>query len=594
MYSVLENVQIIIALMKKYEIKDVVISAGTKHVPLVHSLEEDTYFRCYSVVDERSASFFALGIIEEKQKPVAICCTSGTATCNYVSAVSEAYYQHLPLLVITADRNPYYLNQQEEQMIPQREMFQQICRKEVMLPIVRDTKDFWYCSRLVNEALLELEHKECGPVHINFAVENDYPVYQGIVKFKDELPSVRRINRLTLESSERDWKEKVEKCYGKKILILYGQRGRLADEELQNLEQFAHKFDCVFSVDLLSNLHCFKSISTFLLNRTLSIEEFENVMPDIVITLNGNTVSELKGKLLHASGKFEHWHVSRDGEVSDPFRCMTDIIECSPEMFYKKFAELSDQERTDSYYDSWMNIYKKRREKGLPDNREIHWSSLYAVQQLMKRMPEKALFHIANSNSIRIANFFSLDPTIDVFCNRGTNGIDGSMSAFVGQAFSSKKLSFLLIGDLSFFYDMNALWNQYITKNIRIMVCNNFGGAIFHIYPGLTNIPTIDKYIAAEHDASVEKWAVSRGFYYLSASTKEEYDVNIIEFMNSYSDKPVLFEVFTDKEQDQREIKAMSSYYMDAANKLSRLVSERISPKTKQKLIEIHHKFSKR
>src|SRR5690554_3871005 len=184
MYSSLKNVQIIISLLKQYNINHIVISAGTRHTPLVHSVENDSFFKCYSIVDERSASFFALGLIEELQKPVAICCTSGSAVANYVSAANEAFYQQLPLLILTADRNPYYLFQQEEQMIPQINLFKDICKKTVTLPIVRDDKDFWYCSRLVNEALLELEHKEKGPVHINFPVENDYPVYQGIVKFE--------------------------------------------------------------------------------------------------------------------------------------------------------------------------------------------------------------------------------------------------------------------------------------------------------------------------------------------------------------------------------------------------------------------------
>ena len=157
MYSSLGNVQVIVSLLKKYDISNIVISAGTRPTPLVHSVENDIFFNCYSIVDERSASFFALGLIQQIQKPVAICCTSGTAACNYVSAAHEAFYQQLPLLILTADRNPYYLNQQEEQMVPQQNLFRDVCKKTVTLPIVRDDKDFWYCARLVNEALLELE-----------------------------------------------------------------------------------------------------------------------------------------------------------------------------------------------------------------------------------------------------------------------------------------------------------------------------------------------------------------------------------------------------------------------------------------------------
>ena len=184
MYTIHKNVQVILALLKKYNIHNLVISAGTRHIPLVFSAENDDFFNCYSIVDERSAGFFALGLIQSTQEPACIICTSGTAACNYVSAVNEAYYQHLPLVVLTSDRNRYYLNQQEDQCIPQLNLFKDVARKIVDLPIVRDNKDFLYCQRLVNEALLELDHKEKGPVHINFQIDDNYPVELGTFRFE--------------------------------------------------------------------------------------------------------------------------------------------------------------------------------------------------------------------------------------------------------------------------------------------------------------------------------------------------------------------------------------------------------------------------
>ena len=213
MYTNLRNVQILIALLKENRIRHIVLSAGTRHTPLVASVEQDPWFETYSVVDERSASFFAIGLIELLQEPVAIACTSGTAAANYVSAANEAFYQHLPLVILTADRNPYYRFQQEEQMIPQTNLYDDVIRKSVTLPHVRDDKDAWYCARVCNEALLELSHREPGPVHINFVVENNYPVHQGIVRFEQkELPAVRKINRLTHESSAEEWRKWAETC----------------------------------------------------------------------------------------------------------------------------------------------------------------------------------------------------------------------------------------------------------------------------------------------------------------------------------------------------------------------------------------------
>ena len=469
MYSNLKNVEILVALLKKYRIKHIVISAGTRHTPLVVSVENDDFFKTYSIVDERSASFFAIGLIEELQEPVAICCTSGTAAANYVSAANEAFYQQIPLLILTADRNHYYMFQQEEQMIPQENLYCDVCKKVVTLPHVRDEKDFWYCSRIANEALMELHHGESGPVHINFIVENDYPEIQGIVKFEVEnLPDVRKTERLSLEDLEEVWRERADFLKQSKILIIYGQHGPHTDEEIKNIESFAEK----------------------------------------------------------------------------------------------KFSELGKRTENHCYFEAWEEVYKTIGDNGSLNDIPVDYSAMYATQQFMKRIPQNALLHIANSNSIRLANYFSPKDSIRIFCNRGANGIDGSMSAFVGQAFISGKMSFLLIGDLSFFYDMNSLWSRYIGNNIRIMVCNNSGGAIFHSYPNTTNVPSIDRHIAAQHETSVKDWVISRGFSYYSAKNKEEFDKNIVNLFDETSSKPIVFEVFTDKDTDADSIRTILAPYI--------------------------------
>lgn len=570
MYSSLGNVQVIVSLLKKYDISNIVISAGTRHTPLVHSVENDIFFNCYSIVDERSASFFALGLIQQIQKPVAICCTSGTAACNYVSAAHEAFYQQLPLLILTADRNPYYLNQQEEQMVPQQNLFRDVCKKTVTLPIVRDDKDFWYCARLVNEALLELEHRDAGPVHVNFPVENDYPIHQGIVRFDvKQLPDIKKIERLALKDDDSRWKEWADRLRDKRVLVIYGQHAPLRLEQQKTIDDFSRKYNCVISVDHLSNLSCVKGLDTYLLMETISKETMQALCPDIVITMNGSSISKIKDRLQSINNKnFIHWHVSENGAVSDPFKCLPDIVECSPMIFFQRFAQFGDGcSEENSFYELWKEHLDKLAAKGSTLHFDIDFSSVYATQQLIKEMPKNSLFHIANSNSIRLASFFPLKNNISVYCNRGTNGIDGSMSSFIGQAYVSKKPSFLLIGDLSFFYDMNALWNRYVGNNIRILICNNSGGAIFHTYPGKSNIPTIDSHIAAEHTASVKEWAVSRGFSYLSARNKEEFEDALPHLMRVDSESPVILEVFTDKETDNIQKKRLIHYYREVTPK---------------------------
>lgn len=559
MYTNLRNVQILIALLKENCIRHIVLSAGTRHTPLVASVEQDPWFETYSVVDERSASFFAIGLIELLQEPVAIACTSGTAAANYVSAANEAFYQHLPLVILTADRNPYYRFQQEEQMIPQTNLYDDVIRKSVTLPHVRDDKDAWYCARVCNEALLELSHREPGPVHINFVVENNYPVRQGIVRFEQkELPAVRKINRLTHESSAEEWRKWADKLAASKVLVLYGQCGRLGAEAYSAFERFCMSYDCVVSTDLLSNLSGNGAIDTFMLSKAIGGAALEDLLPDIVITMNGSTVSGgVKERLIPYAGRFEHWHVSLDGEVSDPYKCLPDVVECSPEAFFSLMADLSPERGSFPYRESWLAAVRQA-EGGTPlICEELKWSAVRATQRFMARLPEGSLVHIANSNTVRIASLFGAGTSIDVFCNRGTNGIDGSMSAYLAQSYVSERPSFLVIGDLSFFYDMNCLWTSYVTPSTRILVVNNGGGSIFHTYPSTRNVPTLDEHIAAAHGASVEGWCRDRGFDYRVASASEDFE-GALDVLFGPSDRPVLVEAFTDKDIDAEELAAIT------------------------------------
>lgn len=593
MYSVHQNVQILIALLKKYGIHDLVISAGTRHIPLIFSVEEDKFFNCYSIVDERSAGFFALGLIEKLKHPVAIVCTSGTAAANYVSAVNEAFYQHLPLVVLTSDRHPYYLNQQENQMIPQLELYKDVCKKVVSIPIVRDSKDFWYCSRLVNEALLELNHREAGPVHINFPIDDNYPVEQGSFKFEiTELPDVVKIDRLMFEDSIVRWKRKSDELKRSKILIIYGQHGKLSSDIKAVFDSFCEKYNCVVSVDHLSNLNGKYCLDTYVLGSLLSRDELKSICPDIVITMNGNSITPLKAKLLGISGSFKHWHVSKEGAVSDVFRCQTDIIECNPSTFFAKFSGLENSTSSHSYFNKWKSLQNLKM--NLSDQPcRIKYSSVYSVQQMLANIPKGSLLHISNSNNVRIASYFPIDESVEVFCNRGTCGIDGSMSSFIGQASLNEGLAFLLIGDLSFFYDMNALWNRYVSKKVRILVNNNSGGALFHssYYKQVKTFPNIDRHIAAAHETSVRGWAESRGFKYFAASSKDKFDIAMKEFVKTDSKQPIIIETFTDKEIDTRQMNVVLNSFRTATEKNLTAVASKLPEPMKRQIKKILGKY---
>lgn len=334
MYSDLKQVQVIVAMMKKYKISDIVLSAGCRHIPLAHSVEQDPFFRCYSIVDERSAGFFALGLIRKLKKPVAICCTSATATNNYLPAVTEAYNNDEPLVVITADRNAYYLNQMEDQLIEQTEFFKGVTKKSVSLPIVENDLDFWYSERIVNEAFLELDHHGRGPVHINFPVE----IVAAPFTVK-KLPNVRKIERYEYPFNSKKWDSVKLYLEGKKILLIYGQTTISSMYTSQLIDDFSVKYDCFVAADHLSNLHSKRANNTFKVSNCLSMDSLNELQPDIVITMNANYVSEIKGWLKKNAGKFEHWLISEDGLIIDTYRSLTKIFQCSNEEFLKSFLD---------------------------------------------------------------------------------------------------------------------------------------------------------------------------------------------------------------------------------------------------------------
>ena len=564
MYTSIQNVAIIVALLKKHGIRRLVLSAGTRHVPLAHSVENDSYFICYSVVDERSAAYYALGIAKETREPVAVACTSSTATCNYVPAVAEAYYQHIPLLVLTGDRDPYLLDQLEDQMINQVNMYGNFCRKSVTLPVVTNEREAVYCQRLVNEALLELRRREGGPVQINF------PINQSIEQIADasapELPAVKSIFRICREDAEEKWQERAEQLKrAKRILVICGSGLPATEEERQAVEAFFEKYNCVFATEPLSNLNANGCVNTYLLGEAITGEVVRTeISPDLIIFFGNNYVSRWKAMLKYKKDLCRSWQISGDGDIKDPFMNLEYVFECSPAFFFRKMAQEAEGNRNN------YAIYKKVRAMAesvqLPSctaiiqeinrNRkpneqipENYLSAFRALRILTSQLPPKSLLHLSILNSTRISQMFRLPEDTAVYSNIGTDGIDGCMSTFLGQAQASERPCFLVIGDLSFFYDMNSVSIRNIGKNVHILLINNGGGAEFYFSMGPKLLPNIDRHISAAHHHTAKAWVEDNGFRYLSARSLEEYESGIKDFIRE-DQGPVLMEIFTDKLND--------------------------------------------
>lgn len=545
MYSQLKSIQILVALLKKHGVRHVVISPGGANRNLVRSIESDSYFCCYSVVDERSAAFFGLGVSQSIREPAAILCTSGTSVCNYMSGVTEAFYQSVPLVVITADRHPYLLGQLETQKLNQVGIFDDVCKKSVTLPVVRDDDDFWYCQRLVNEALLELNHHGSGPVHINIP---SHGISQPDACVVEKLPDVVAMRRILPDADTETWRSKAEELSTyKKILVVCGQNRPYLDEDVRQIESFFDRFNCVLSVEHLANLSCEGTLITYPVTETISGEGFKELLPDLVISLGDNIVAgNIKSHLRHNRGSFAHWLIDERGQVKDVFKGLSTIFECSPSCFFKAMNNHAPgQAKNDrSYFWMWEAA---RKQVEVPD---FPFSNICVAQQFARRLPANSILHLSILNSTRHMQFFRLAADIEVSSNIGALGIDGSMSTFVGHAAVTDRLCFLLIGDLSFFYDMNSLLIRHVGNNMRILMVNNRGGGEFHFSSGgATTYPNIDEFISVRHEHSARGWVESLGFDYLAASDKEGFEEALDAFVLP-SERPIFLEAFTDMEED--------------------------------------------
>ena len=549
MYTDKKNILQLAALLEAYGITKVVLCPGSRNVPIAHTLSNHPAFTCYAMTDERSAGYFALGLALNSGKPVAVCCTSGTALLNLHPAVAEAFYQKVPLIVISADRPAAWIGQMDGQTLPQPDVFRTLVKKSVNLPEIHTDEDEWFCNRLINEALLETNHHGKGPVHINV------PVSEPLFGFTTAaLPGVRVITRYQgLNIYDRDYNDLIDRMnkYRKRMIVV-GQMNLIYLFEKRYTKLLYKHF--AWLTEHIGNQTVpgipVKNFDTALY--AMPEEQMNRMAPDLLITYGGHIVSKRLKKFLRQHPPKEHWHVSPDGEVTDLYCSLTTVIEMDPFEFLEKIAGLLEN-HTPEYPRIWEDYCKAVSEP------EFAYSEMAAVGALIKSLPEKSVLHLANSSVVRYAQLYAISPTIEVCCNRGTSGIEGSLSTAVGYAATSDKLNFAAIGDLSFFYDMNALWNVNVGSNLRILLLNNGGGEIFHTLPGLEMSEASHKFITAVHKTSAKGWAEERGFLYLRA----ENDGQLAETMQTFTcpetvERPILLEVFTDKDED---IRMLKNYY---------------------------------
>ncbi len=532
-YPKIELAQAIIEIFRIKEIQHIVISPGSRNAPLTIGFVNNLYFKCYSIADERCAAFFALGIAQQINKPVAVVCTSGSALLNYYPAFAEAFYSEIPLIVLSADRPKDKIDIGDGQTIRQENVFVNHSLFNANLnEFQSEENDF-----LINEAITVSLTKK-GPVHINAPFEE--PLYETVSEIS---VNAKIINNATVNYEVDNLTKYIENWNSsKKKLIIIGGLFPNAIEQ-KHLDFFGNDNSVVVMTEVTSNTHHQNFITNIdSIITPFSNEDFLEFQPDILLTFGGMIVSKRIKTFLRKYKPQQHWHID-ELRAYDTFGCLTKHFKVLPNVFFNNFIQ-KIVEIESNYQFKNLKIRDLRLLKHKEYLNKIAFTDLKAFDIILPKLPSQCQLQISNSSAIRYSQLISINPNIEVFCNRGTSGIDGSTSTAIGASTVSNKPTVLITGDIGFLYDSNALWNNYIPKNFKIIVINNGGGGIFRILPGHDETPIFNTFFETSHCLTAESLAKMYRFEYNIASTEESLKKGL-EAMYSQNEKPYLLEVFT-------------------------------------------------
>ncbi|NDP28772.1 MAG: 2-succinyl-5-enolpyruvyl-6-hydroxy-3-cyclohexene-1-carboxylic-acid synthase [Flavobacterium sp.] len=534
-YPKIPLAQSIIQICLAKGIKNIVISPGSRNAPLTIGFVNNPEFNCYSIADERCAAFFAVGIAQQTQRPVVVVCTSGSALLNYYPAFAEAFYSQIPLIVISADRPQSKIDIGDGQTIRQQNVF-----KNHSLYNANLTEDVSVENDLkINKAINKAFTKK-GPVHINAPFEE--PLYQTVSKLDVDvtISAFKKIKHTISIDQIIEFTNIWNKS--KKKLILVGEN-KPDEIDAEIIEFLAKDNSVVVMTETTSNLHhpsFLNTIDTIITPFTNA--DFKNFQPDILITFGGMVVSKRIKAFLRKYPPKHHWHIDIL-RAYDTFGCLTKHFEVNPNPFLKQFLSFTIPIRS-AYKTTFEKIATIRKAKHQEYLSKIPFSDFKAFEKIIPSLPEDSMLHLSNSSAIRYAQLFAINPSIQVFCNRGTSGIDGSTSTAIGAAVANERPTVLIAGDIGFLYDSNALWNEYTPKNFKIILINNGGGGIFRILPGHEETPVFNKFFETSHCLTAEHLAKMYGFEYSIASNEINLETSLRAFY-AQNDKPSILEVFT-------------------------------------------------
>lgn len=550
-YTKEENIQILLGLLKKHNIKRVIINPGTTNISFVASVQSDSFFEIYSCVDERSATYMACGMAQETGEPVVLTCTGATASRNYASGLTEAFYNKLPIIAITATQHLGRVGQNVAQVIDRSVQFSDIVKKSIQLTSVYSDEDKVSANEKVNDVLLECRRNGGGPVHINMVTTYSNDFIEG------NLPNQKFISRYSYDDDLPTISNKYNH-----IAIFIGNHRPMSNDLEKNIESFCEKYNAVVLCDHTSNYN-----GKYRILGNLVCDQEGGMSPNRVIDLLID-IGNISGAYMSFKPN-EVWRVNEDGEIRDTYKKITKIFQMSESHFFKEYINKSNSKCTD-YYESFFAEDSRLREK--LELVDFPFSNIWVAKNTINRIKEGSIVHLGILNSLRSWNFFDNKNKITFYCNTGGFGIDGIMSSAIGNSLCTDKTVYCIIGDLAFFYDLNSIGNKSIKNNLKILLINNGCGTEFHNYNhravnvSKNNNLSLEYFAADGHfgnksDKLVKHYAEDLGFHYLSARNKEEFNKNIDDFIN-LNDKSIIFEVFTNSKDESDALKKIYNLEM--------------------------------
>lgn len=553
-YTVERGQQILVSLLKQHGIRKVIASPGTTNITFVASVMNDSFFEVYSSVDERSAAYMAVGMAEETGEAVVLSCTGATASRNYIPGLTEAYYRKLPILAVTATQNENQIGHLIPQVIDRSQQPKDTCVHSEHIAVPRDANDEWNATIRLNRAILALKHRGGGPVHINLATNysRDFSVRK--------LPTARCIRRYMSD-------DELPKLPMGRVGILVGNHCLWSVSLIEAVNHFCETYGAVVFCEHASNYSGPYRVYNAIVNQQ-SLYKKDSFRTDLLIH-----IGEVSGYGNGAGGHAEEvWRVNEDGELRDPYHKLTKVFEMKEEIFFRRYVAMAgerfEQQKVGKAWLEQCHAEYQKLQAAIP---ELPFSNPWIAQQTAHRLPEGCIFHLGILNSLRAWEMFDVPLSVkgNGFVNTGGFGIDGCMSSMIGGAIARPdQLHFLVIGDLAFFYDLNSLGNRHVGNNLRILLVNNGKGTEFRNYnhPAAQFGEDADKYMAAAgHYGNkslqlVRHYAEDLGYEYLQASGKEDYMSHLERFLTpELTKKPILFEVFTNNEDESDALKLLST-----------------------------------